>query len=162
MMNTKMSQRAWLTLGLMIIALWFLQDSIGLSSVASFIPRIILSLTLFLLIVQLLLDLKGPGGSSSYVAETMDFQADSTIRAVRRTPAWLVILWITALPAAIWLLGVMVGGSLFCLVFMKWYAFETWKFSLAFSITLGLAVQLVFSVILKITLYGGVIDQVLA
>ena len=161
-MNTKMSQRAWLTLGLMIIALWFLQDSIGLSSVASFIPRIILLLTLFLLIVQLLLDLKGPGGSSSYVAETMDFQADSTIRAVRRTPAWLVILWITALPTAIWLLGVMVGGSLFCLVFMKWYAFETWKFSLAFSITLGLAVQLVFSVILKITLYGGVIDQVLA
>jgi len=161
-MNTKMSQRAWVTLGLMIITLWFLQESIGLSSIASFIPRIILSLTLFLLIVQLLLDLKGSGGSSSLVAEIIDFQADSSIRAVRRTPAWLVILWITALPAAIGLLGVVVGGSLFCLVFMKWYAFEAWKFSLTFSIILGLAVQMVFSVILKISLYGGVIDQVLA
>ena len=162
MSNIKMAQKAWLTLVLTIITLWFLQESIGLSRVASFIPRVMLALTLFLLIVQLVLDLKGSGVFSSHVAEASDIKAGTSIPAVQRTPAWLVILWITVLPAAIWLLGVVAGGSLFCLVFMKWYASETWKFSLAFSIILGLAVQLVFSVILKITLYGGVIDQVLA
>jgi hypothetical protein len=162
MMNVKMSQRIWMTLALTIITLWFLQESIGLSSVASFIPRFMLTLTLFLLIVQLLLDLKEPGGSSPVNAETTDILAGTDRQAVRRISVWLVILWITVLPAAVWLFGVMVGGSLFCLVFMRWYAFETWKISLVFAITLGLAVQLVFSVILNITLYSGVIEQVLA
>lgn len=162
MMNVKMSQRTWMTLALTVITLWFLQESFGLSSVASFIPRVMLTLTLFLLIVQLLLDLKGPGGSSPVIAETTDILAGTDRQADRRISAWLVMLWITVLPAAVWLLGVIFGGSLFCLVFMRWYAFETWKISLAFAVTLGLVVQLAFSVILKITLYGGVIEQVLA
>ena len=162
MMIVKMSQKTWMTLVLTIITLWFLQESIGLSSVASFIPRVMLSLTLFLLIVQLLLDLRGPGLPSSHTAETIDIQEDASIPAARRMPAWLVILWITVLPGVIWLFGVTAGGSLFCLVFMKWYASEIWKTSLVFAISLGLAVQLVFSGILNTTLYGGVIAQVLA
>jgi hypothetical protein len=162
MRNVNMTQKTGMTLVLTIITLWFLQESIGLSSVASFIPRVMLSLTLFLLIIQLLLDLRDSCGSASLVAVTIDIQEDAGIPAVRRMPAWLVILWITVLPGVIWLLGVTAGGSLFCLVFMKWYASEPWKTSLVFAITLGLAVQLVFSGILNTTLYGGVIAQVLA
>jgi len=146
MRKMQMTQRSWMTLVLAIITSWFLLESLGLSRVSSIVPRVILSLTLVLLIVQLLLDLKAPGRVRSHTAGTT---------------AWLVILWIASQTAAIWLFGVVGGGAVFCLAFLKWYAFESWKISLAFAITLGVVMQLLFVVLFKITLYGGVIVQVL-
>ncbi len=154
MRRMQMTQRSWMTLVLAIITSWFLLESLGLSRVSSIVPRVILSLTLVLLIVQLLLDLKAPG-------RTTAVQAGVSIPADRRTPAWLVILWIASQTAAIWLFGVVGGGAVFCLAFLKWYAFDSWKISLAFAIALGVVLQLLFVVLFKITLYGGVIAQVL-
>ena len=162
MIIMRMTQRFWMTLVIAIITIWFLQESRGLSRVASIVPRAILSLTLLLLIVQLLLDLKSSSGYQSPAAGTIDVQTSVTIPANRRVPAWLVILWITILPAAIFLFGVVAGGAVYCLVFMKWYAFESWKISLALAVTLGFVIQLLFAVIFKITLYSGVIVQALA
>ncbi len=158
----RMNQRSCLTLVLAIITLWFLQESLGLSSVASIVPRVILSLTLLLLIIQLVLDLKSPSHSRPPDNKTNVVQAGSEIPTDRGSPAWLVISWITILPAAIWLLGVVAGATVFCLVFMKWYALESWKTSLFFSIMLGFLMQLLFALVFKIALYGGVIAQVLA
>ncbi len=157
----RMIQRSWMTLVLTISTSWFLLGSLGLSRVASIVPRVILSLTLVLLIVQLLLDLKSSSSSQSAAAGTLADHAGAGIPVDRRTPAWFVILWITILPVAIWLFGVVAGAAIFCLVFLKWYAFESWKISLAFAITLSFVLQLLFAFIFKITLYGGIIIQVL-
>ena len=162
MRKMRMTQRFWMTFVLAIITTWFLQESLGLSSVASIVPRAVISLTLLLLIVQLLLDLKISSSSQSPAAGTTVVHAGAGIPVDRRTPAWFVILWITILPAAIWLFGVVAGAAIFCLVFLKWYAFECWKISLAFAITLGFVLQLLFAFLFKITLYGGMIIQVLA
>jgi hypothetical protein len=88
-------------------------------------------------------------------------QAESGIPADRRSHTWLVILWISILPLITWLFGVIAGTSLFCLLFMKWYALESWKVSLVYALSLGFVLQLIFSIIFKITLYGGLITGVL-
>ena len=151
-----------MTLVLTIVTTCFLLESLGLSPVASIVPRAILSLTLLLLIIQLLLDLKSSSSSQSPAAGTIAVQAGVSMPADRRTPAWLVILWITSLPAVISLFGVIAGAAVYCLAFIKWYAFESWKISLAFAVTLGFVMQLLFAVIFKITLYSGVIVRALA
>lgn len=157
----KMTPKAWLTLAFTLVTLWFLQESFSLSNVASFIPRITLSLTIFLLIIQLILDVKTGDGSSPFAAETVAANAESDWRLVRKIPAWLAIFWMSGLLAALLLFGLVAGSSVFCLVFMKWHASESWKTSLLFAIMLGLGIQLVFSFIFGITLYGGALAEVL-
>jgi len=148
-----------ITLSLTVFTSWFLLESLFLSTVVAFIPRLIISATLLLLIVQLLLDLFGksalakrePGKSLPASDPVLLEQAPHPMRF------YLSIFWIAALACSTYLLGLVIGPSLFCLLFLRWSAKETWFTSITYSLILALIIYSVFATMLNIVLYDGVL-----
>jgi hypothetical protein len=127
----------------------------GLSQTSGWIPRAVLAATLAFLLLQLALDWRssrsagnGAGGEPGRGAE------GPSHRSVRE---WVALAWIGCLLLATWLLGVVFSGTLFCFAWLRWHAGERWAYSAAFAAVLGLALWLVFSLLLRADVYAGLL-----
>jgi hypothetical protein len=143
------------------ITCWFLWQSTDLSRVAAFIPRSISLITLFLLIIRLLLKLNFSAKASSQDVGEEQHKSGRVIGAGQQASHWRAVLWIAVLPLLAWFLGLAAGVSMFSLAFLRLFAAESWKFSITFAIVLWMVIQLVFSAVLNIPLYGGMMAGVL-
>ena len=135
----------------------FLLDTLRLSGVASLIPRFVLPLTLCLLLIELTVGIMTKAGSGAQASVTHGTGAKSPAPTGLETPPLQTFLWVAVLPATLWLLGLTAGASVYCFLFMKWRSKESWKFSLAFSLSLGVLLHLLFSTVLQAELHAGVI-----
>lgn len=159
MSRLRLSPESGLTLVLIAIVILSLLDSFGLSRVARWIPQVSLATTLVLLVMQLLVESR----STRHRAEPSSAGKASRATAIRRpAAATTAILQIGALAPLFWVLGMAAGAAVFCLVFLRCHADETWRFSLVFSLALGLLMQVIFAGILQISLYPGLIGRFLA
>ena len=152
---------SWLTLLMVVFTLGFLFDSLSLSSVVVTIPQIIIWGTLILLFVQLLIELGIIGmsvasgqGQTGPGADQDDLESQITEIFPRLVSS---VLWVGLLTVLVWLLGIVVGTSLFSLIYLRASGGESWFLSMIYSFILAVIVVTVFSVILKITLYGGLL-----
>ena len=140
-----------LTLAFIALVALMLAAAAGLSRVSGWIPLIVLSATLVLLLWQLAVELLAarsgePGKQGSGAAPGAD-------RSGRRASA--AVAWIGALLLLSWLTGVVAGASVFSLAWLRWHARERWGSSAAQAAALGLALWLVFGQILGTGLYPG-------
>jgi hypothetical protein len=147
---------AWVFAAFTVFLLW---QSLGLSPVASLIPRIVLALSLLLLVLEIALELKARGARGAGIEGTRNGLGLSPSGAGRPgtalEPPWRVILWIAVLPVSTWLFGVIIGGALFCMLFLRWRSRESWLYSLTVSVVLGLVLQVLFSWVFQSGLYQG-------
>lgn len=136
----------WLTLCFLLAAGLMLWASFGLSRVSGGIPRVALSATCLLLLLQLALDL------------WRGFSQDRGDRVpARRGREWAAVSWIFALLFAAWLLGVVAGSALFCVAWMRWHAGEKWPLAVALAFAVGSFLWLVFGRLPGPGLYPGLI-----
>ena len=70
---------------------------------------------------------------------------------------WVALAWIGCLLLATWLLGLVVSGTLFCFAWLRWHAGERWAFSAVFAAVLGVALWVVFSLLLGADVYAGLL-----
>lgn len=142
-----------LTLLFIALVVLMLAAALGLSRVSAWIPLIVLSLTLALLLWQLAAELLARrGGFGSAPARREGAGPDA-----RGRRALAVIAWIGLLLLLSWLAGVVAGTTLFSIAWLRWHARERWPASLAQAAGLGLALWLVFGRILGSGLYPGVL-----
>lgn len=141
-----------LTLAFIALAGAMLWSTLGLSRVSGWIPQVVLAVTLGLLLLQFVLDLRATAEPASV----------SDASAERRRREWAAAGWIGSLLLAAWLLGVALGGALFCCAWLRWHAGERWALSAVFGAALGLALWLVFGVLLRSELYAGLVWRSLA
>ena len=147
---------AWLFAVGTALLLW---QALGLSPVATLIPRFVLSFTLLLLLVEIALELKASGTPGANIAgsksESQPLPGNPAQSPIAPRQPWREICWIAVLPLAMWLLGVIVGGALFCLAFLRWRSRESWLYSLTVAVVLGLVLQVLFSWVFQASLYQG-------
>lgn len=127
------------------VLLLFLVQTPRIGLVAGRIPFVVLGLTLILVCWQLVRELVAPQRSS---ADTVSASHD-VVQALRAT-AWIFVLLLAVLVA-----GVVPGAGLFCFLFLRFQADESWLFSLVFSIALSAAVYLIFDLFFGASLYSG-------
>jgi len=141
-----------LTLAFIGLAGAMLGSTPGLSRVSGWIPQAVLAATLALLLLQFVLDWRAAGEPVAPAGDSGE----------RRRREWAAAAWIGSLLLAAWLVGVVVGGTLFCFAWLRWHAGERLRFSAVFAAVLGLALWLVFGVLLRAELYAGLLWRVLA
>lgn len=140
----------WLTLVLLLAAGLMLWASLGLSRVSGGIPRIVLTATCALLLLQWVLDLRRDGA-----------QVDSADSSGRRSRERVAVGWILALLLGTWLAGVVAGATLFCLGWMRWHAREGWPLAFALAFAVGGLLWLVFGGLPGPGLYPGLLGGLL-
>ncbi len=133
-----------MTLFFIALTVLFLWVSFSLSRTSAMISQAVLTVTLVFLLVQFVLDRRNPR---------------PVHRGVRNGGVLTAIAWISALPAACWLLGIPIGAGLFCLLWMRWRAGERWQFSAVFALLLAISVQALFGLLLQSDLYQGLLFQ---
>jgi hypothetical protein len=141
-----------LTLVFIGLAGTMLWSTLGLSRVSGWIPQVVLAATLVLLLLQFVLDWRA---ASQPVAQAGD-------PGGTRRRGWAAVVWVASLLLATWLLGVVLGGTLFCFAWLRWHAGERRRLCALFAAVLGLALWLVFGVLLRAELYPGLLWRVLA
>lgn len=149
---------SWLTLAFIALVALMLAAAAGLSRVSGWIPLIVLSATLVLLLWQLAAELLAHRSrfiSRQANPEVPCPEAPGTDSQGRRASA--AVAWIGLLLLLSWLSGVVAGTALFSVAWMRWHAHERWAPSLALAAGLGLALWLVFGQILGSGLYAGVL-----
>lgn len=144
----------WLTLVLVVLTGAMLWASVGLSRVSGWIPQIVLTATLILLSWQAVRDWLAARGAAAEPAGPEP--------PARRAREWAAVGWIAALLLAAWGLGVVAGCTLFCLAWLRWHARERWPACLAFAAGLGLALWLIFALLLGAALHPGLLWRWLA
>ncbi len=142
-----------LTLLFIALVVLMLAAALGLSRVSGWIPLIVLSLTLALLLWQLAAELLARRGGLGSAPERREGAGPDA----RGRRALAVIAWIGLLLLLSWLAGVVAGTTLFSIAWLRWHARERWPASLAQAAGLGLALWLVFGRILGSGLYPGVL-----
>lgn len=123
--------------------------SIGLSGASAWIPRLVLSATLIFLLLQLAGEFR--------TAWTVLPQARVEVTENHRGPTVTAIAWLGLLLLLTWLLGIVLASTLFYLAWLRWHAGEDWRLSLISSAGLGLALWVLFSLLLSVDLYSGVL-----
>ncbi|MDX1381029.1 MAG: tripartite tricarboxylate transporter TctB family protein [Xanthomonadales bacterium] len=141
-----------LTLAFIVLAGGMLWSTVGLSRVSGWIPQVVLAATLALLLLQSVLDWRAAAIPDPAPGASAD----------RRRREWAAAGWIGSLLLAAWLLGVVIGGALFCCAWLRWHAGERWRTAAVFGTALGLALWLVFGVLLRSALYPGLLSRILA
>ena len=139
----------WLTAALVLLIGTMLASSFGLSPVSAQMPRPVLGLTLFALLLQFAREWK-----SAYRAHVGPKEPDRGNSGMRPIVA---LSWLAALPLAVWVLGVAAGSVGFCLFWLRWHAGESWMRTVALSACLGLAIWLLFGFLLGSALYRGLL-----
>jgi len=143
---------SWMTVALIVITSLFLWSSLGLGRVSAWIPQVILSSTLVFLFLQLAKEFAGRKKAVLSMAASEESGETSMLPA---------LAWIGAMLLAVWLSGVTIGATLFCLGYLRWHAGERWPICLVFGLSLGLGVQLFFGTFMQITLYQGIVLSIL-
>ena len=126
-----------------------LWTSFGLSRASAWVPRWVLAITLILLLLQLTRELLA---APHALVQTGIQAADG-----RRKRAVAALIWLGVLLLLTWLLGTAPGGALFCFAWLRWHAGEPWPVSLAIAAGLGMALWLLFSELLGVSLYAGLL-----
>jgi hypothetical protein len=150
---------------MVVFTMGFLFDSLSLSSVVVTVPQIIISGTLILLFVQLLIELGITGmpivsgrDQTGFVVGQDDLEPHISEAFPRLVAS---VLWVGLLTVLVWLLGLVMGPSLFSLIYLRGSGRESWFLSMAYSLILSAVLVTVFSGILNVTLYGGLLADVL-
>jgi Tripartite tricarboxylate transporter TctB family len=138
---------SWLTLAFAAGVTLLLWTSFDLSRASAWVPRWVLAITLILLLLRLARELLAARSAAALAGKG---SADG-----RRNRAWRAVAWIGLLLLFTWLLGSAPGGAIFCCAWLRWHAGESWPVSLALAAGLGIAVWLLFRVVLGIGLYSG-------
>jgi len=141
-------RNSWTTVALIVVTSVFLWSSLGLSRVSAWIPRLILSGTLVLLLLQLAKEFAG----TKQAVLSMPVSEQTGMNSM--LPA---LAWIGTTLLSVWLFGMSMGAALFCLAYLRFHAGERWPISVAFALGLGLGVQLLFGTFMQITLYQGIV-----
>ena len=126
-----------------------LWTSFSLSPASAWVPQWVLAITLILLLLQLACELVAAGSSLPQAGmQPADGRRGRTVAAV----AWLSLLLLLT-----WLLGTAPGGALFCCAWLRWHAGERWPLALGLAAGLGMVLWLLFSELLGVSLYAGVL-----
>ncbi len=147
-MKFNLPRESWMTLLITVVLLLFLVQAPRIGLVAGRIPFVVLGLTLILVCWQLAREFVAPHRSH---ADTMSASGDP-VQALR------AIAWIFVLLLAVLVAGVVAGVGLFCFLFLRLQADESWPFSLVFSLVLSGAVYLVFGLLFGASLYTGLLS----
>lgn len=169
MMTGTWSMRLWLTLILVVLSSIFFYESLSLSSVAGRIPLFVISTTLILLVIQLLIDLKLTTKSAatshkmdeSVMDEKVIDDAGTSERWLQRKRFGYSVFWIALLCGLVWLLGLVIGPCLFSLVWLRFSKHEPWIVSVTYSVALALIVSTVFTLLLRVVLFRGMLGELL-
>ncbi|MGH6630007.1 MAG: hypothetical protein ACREB3_09780 [Burkholderiales bacterium] len=138
-----------MTLAFAILVLLMLWVSFDLSRASAWIPRIVLSFTFIVLLLQSSVELWGP-----QLAPREGELANESGRTAR---AFAAMAWISLLLLAAWLLGVALGSALFCAAWLRWHAGERWLLSLVMATAVAGVLWLLFSALPGAGLYPGVL-----
>jgi len=152
-MKLAVPRESWMTLLVAVLALLFLVQAPRIGLVAGRIPFVVLGLTLSLVGWQLAREFVAQQSRSD------DTAGADTVGATR--DAWRVlraIVWIFVLLLAVVVAGIVPGVGLFCLVFLRLQADESWSFSLVFALILSASVYLVFGLLFGASLYAGLLS----
>jgi len=140
---------SWLTIVFAAGVSLMLWTSFGLSRASAWVPQWVLAITLILLLLQLARELLAAPKS---LAQTGMQAADG-----RHKRAMAALVWLNMLLLLTWLLGTAPGGALFCCAWLRWHAGELWPLTLGIAAGLGMALWLLFSELLGVSLYAGVL-----
>lgn len=135
-----------MTIALIVVTSVFLCSSLTLGRVSAWIPQLILSATLVLLLLQLARELFG---------SKQTVLPGRVVDSSELKPMLPALIWILTMLLMVWLWGIALGAALFCLAYLRWHAGERWWVSLVFALGLGLGVQLLFGTFMQIPLYPG-------
>lgn len=123
--------------------------SFGLSRASAWVPQWVLAITLILLLLQLAHELLAAPNASAQ----MRMQASDG----RHKRAMAALVWLVLLLLLTWLLGTAPGGALFCCAWLRWHAGERWPLAVGTATGLGIALWVLFSVLLGVGLYAGLL-----
>jgi len=138
------------SLSLAAFTAWMLFDSFSLSRVAAMLPQVVISATLLLVGTQWALDWGKRQGTTPKQS-----------RPGQQTPQLqflLSLLWIALLCCCAWLLGLVVGPALFCFLFLRGFARESWRLSIAYSVILASAIYFILVFLLNTMPYEGLLS----
>jgi len=126
-----------------------LWNSFRLSPASAWVPQWVLAITLILLLLQLAREWLA---SRSAAAKPRMLAANNHHGRAVAAAAWLCLLLLLT-----WLLGTALGGAVFCYAWLHWHAGERWVISVIIAAIPGMVLWLVFSVLLHVGLYAGVL-----
>lgn len=149
MRTLRITPGTWLTVVLTAAVALLLWASFGLSRASASVPQWVLAVTLIALLLQLARELLVVPNA---LAQTGMQEADR-----RHKRAMAAVVWLAVLLLLTWLLGTAPGGALFCCAWLRWHAGEPWPVSLAIAAGLGIALWLLFTVLLGVVLYPGLL-----
>jgi hypothetical protein len=136
----------WVTPTLILVVLLFFCSSLELGRVSAWIPQLVLSKTLVVLLLHLVKEYLQDGSSEN----TEEAYQPSMFAALSS---------IATMFLSVWLLGVIFGTMFFCLLYFRWHCGERWTQTIAFTVAMGLGVKLMFGSLMQVTLYPGVLMQ---
>ncbi|MEJ8566443.1 tripartite tricarboxylate transporter TctB family protein [Elongatibacter sediminis] len=146
-----------LSIGFALLSAWFLWQSFGLSPVASSVPRVVLILTLVLLAVEALKSGIHVSGRADAALPDGGDASGPVPSNENAGPVGRCLAWIVLLPVALGVLGLLIGSTVYCLLFLRWRSHEPWAFSLATSCGLGLLLYLLYAVVFRAAPYAGLL-----
>lgn len=144
-MKFAVPRESWMTLLIAVLLLLFLVQAPRIGLVAGRIPFVVLGLTLILVGWQLAREFVASHRNPVDIVKV----SHDTVQALR------AIAWIFVLLLAVLITGVVPGVGLFCFLFLRLQARESWPFSLVFSLVLSGAVYVVFGLLFGTSLYTG-------
>lgn len=162
---TRISDRQFFTLALLVFVTVILYGTAGLSEVGRLVPLSVLVPTVVLLLVQLCLDL-APGFVQKHsVLEKKDVfgvermrpkaaeEADSRASRARREMS--VFAWVAVIAGLMYLLGSLIGLPLFLFLYLKIRSREGWVLSVGVAAAMFGFLYGVFVVALNVRLHEG-------
>ena len=127
-----------------------LWTSFSLSRASAWVAQWVLAITLVLLLLQLAGELLA--ASRNTLAQPRMQAANERRRRTAAAAAWLGLLMLLA-----WMLGIALGGGLFCFAWLRGHAGERWPLAVAIAAGLGITLWLLFTALLGVGLYPGVL-----
>ena len=146
-------RRSWDTISLAVLVSALLAASAPLGRVAASIPRGVLSVTLVLIGIQLLIEIRA--SSHAATGGAAPALAPVPVPAVSATTPGLAALWLVGLLTAVLLLGTTLGSRVFSFAYLRWHAGARFPTSIGLALGIGASVQLIFGLLLQATLYPG-------
>lgn len=142
------------TIGLALAVAVLLAASFGLSRIAGWIPRAVLSVTLVLIFIQFGIEMR----EGKNVAPPARPGPGAEARVGSATPA-VATAWIGVALLAVLVFGTAAGSALFAAAYLRWHARESWATCGVFALALGAFLQLLFGELMRATLYAGWLRQ---
>ena len=140
---------SWLTVAFAAGVALLLWASFSLSRASAWVAQWVLAITLVLLLLQLAGELLA---SRNALAQVQMQAANGRRRRTVAAAAWLGLLMLLA-----WMLGIALGGALFCFAWLRGHAGERWPLAVAIAAVLGITLWLLFTALLGVGLYPGVL-----